>query len=456
MDLKTLVVNIQEYVSKESDRQKQWSFIKAVCGSYGIRSNYEQTGHGLGRVVLYADNGCDYTQMISYECNGVILDATNNWKVLAIGNKSMMNSYTVKHLDANFSHYDVFEVIDGTIISLYYSDNPLFAGWHIGSHRAYECDNMTWMGSHTYKQVFTESLMAQQGDIGTFDELCDKYFFRGYTYNLGFQHPEWHPAEKNHRVWCVGIQDCASVCSLPVVGGSVGSEDGVGSSNELITELVKKMGAITLQMPIAKSGNGGSGGNEVTIHSLIAECQSSYKNFVQSGKKNHGYILRASQKSLDEGKVPMTDAVVLIESSLMQYIRKTVYRFHKNSPVSNEYRLNYIALRAVLSAQKAFPDHFPILAPLYNEYKKMMNDVAARVVQCMTNMNIYHRVVHTQKSADSKNTSVRIDMIAKLYLSHFNKPENRINANGEDSRSIIVDTVFSNQYLDIIYSLIFS
>ena len=104
-------------------------------------------------------------------------------------------------------HYDIIQVSDGTVVTLYNWTHPAKGPiWCLATGNGYDVSHLKWMGGKTYAEIVNDLLAECPGfpaaaGLGFKREfLCEgdtrlvfKYLDRGRCYTIGFRHPNFHP-----------------------------------------------------------------------------------------------------------------------------------------------------------------------------------------------------------------------------------------------------------------------
>jgi hypothetical protein len=124
------------------------------------------------------------TSIIASECNGLILDGDFNIIHLPLPatNTKIPFAVLIKYIQA--SYYDVFDIKDGTMLSLYYHDGL----WRIGSVNGIDVKDIARC-TVKYSDMLFDALKAIGVDQGEFFTTLD----RCLTYTFCVKHPLVHP-----------------------------------------------------------------------------------------------------------------------------------------------------------------------------------------------------------------------------------------------------------------------
>jgi hypothetical protein len=133
------------------------------------------------------------------EASGVIVDTTD-WSIIArppLNIHKVLTTSTIESIES-LQDYDAYEVRDGTIVTLYWYGNR----WAIATKKSLNMFSNVWMGRKRYSAIFRECLAAAIPKAGQVSAPFDM-FDKGWSYTIGFCHPEHHPAENAPAAWLI-------------------------------------------------------------------------------------------------------------------------------------------------------------------------------------------------------------------------------------------------------------
>lgn len=279
---------------------------------------------------------------INIEANGLILEAPD-WKVLVIPTvtpKSNIDTGMANDLIRSKT-YDIFYTEDGTIFNLYYYADK----WLISSARGIDITDCIF-NKYTYSHLLTESLANIGINITEFYDALDK----NQCYTFGFKHPDIHPFREGmqndiFRVWFIQ---------------SVLINHGDYTKNSVLRTLPVNdvFKNISYHRPV-----------EFKVHTmgiLYSKLKTAFTNFIDDDVVTYGFILIAKdyQKLVSSNNIEYS--VLLLESTLMCYIRNLWYedsysRFSKNKEFN---RFDTILLNSYLDKNRI--ELFKLLFPQFN------------------------------------------------------------------------------------------
>lgn len=328
-------MNLSEYL--QSLKNSDIDDIRAELGPRGIQVSYEPTikTEGSGRFVISTRRYkkiTNFNDKFTRQCGGVVVEYGTS-KILAYPPKPSNPRHKFsKNMD--LSQYNVYQINDGTTVTLYHYDDK----WQVSSLNGYSVGALVWAGTKTFKQVLTECLTT----CPNFDwDRLDT----NKCYTVGFRHPEYHPFNPNKKVWFIQSVDLSSQNVEEFVPNY---EDDIG---------------IPLQPKV-----------EITIEQLIDNIKNAGFNYIREGTVDMGYILRPADPANDIDHI-------LLESSLLKYIKKFVYndRSGRLNPREETYvgannRIIYIALKAYLDVNDhyVFKSLFSQHVDLYDQFNEFI------------------------------------------------------------------------------------
>ncbi len=394
------------------------AYLRSLLGS-GIISRCERRGDAenkLHRVILTAhDRFADHSRELTKQCNGLVLAFdTGIWRVVSMPPSGFNQQFSIKKLgnDANDSRspkYTVYDVRDGTIVTLYWYNNaegvPTAC---LSTTNGYDVSNHCRVGDTTYMQAMLNAAAAYpKFNIDALDKT------RSYT--LGFRDARYHPLvdAKLPNLWLVQITDLSS--GMPI----------------MITIDI----GIPLQLPVTIN-------SARSLSQTITELSdASVDKYLRTGQAHYGYIFRSRTGGND----------YIVKSRLLRKLEVLFYDNPKHArgktatateiltPARHE---KYFALKAFLRYDdrdlyvKLFPQH----AHFHTAFTKIFSELTTRVVFLLKSGK-HKEVISTST------TNPAIDAVASVMVTHI-ESTNAINIMDEDSRKIIEDFILSPTYLD--------
>ena len=156
-------------------------YAKGVCWTDSVNGNFAENDHF--RVVLYLKKntqGIDFNNPIITECNGLVLSYFNNdWSALAVPPVNCSKSKISMHQVDKFykeGKYQIYEVLDATMITMYYYNND----WRIASCKGFDVTDYEFMNGQSYMDTFLSIANTKYPEF-SLNHLDDKYC---YTFAL--------------------------------------------------------------------------------------------------------------------------------------------------------------------------------------------------------------------------------------------------------------------------------
>lgn len=394
-----------------------------------IKVRAEVTNNDTQRVLLTSNRKkSNFNVKLCRQCNGVVLEFPT-WNILAIPSAVLPISGSTTQLTKNLNEYDVYEIRDGSMITLYWYQ----LRWQMASANGFDISGYKFLSNRTYSELFDESAAKH---------LNTKKLLPGYCYTLIFRHHELHPLLTDpETIWCI--------CAYKIVNSDE-SNSHVSTYEEVADELLpcKK------QQPCSITSF-----NE--LHNKNIDALSDYTWSVTNNSApiiNYGYILRSATSN------------VLLESTLMRRIRNYVYNVpihvrssctsssSQNSILSGSSQnsvlsgssLNYIILRAFLHypTKTQFIRLFPQFSTKYSELSSYMEKIVSGVIDSLRNTNAYAATI---ESASANN---KLDIAAVKFIKLITADPS-INVFDVNAQSIITDYIVDAKYTDFFYDLLF-
>lgn len=371
--------------------------------SKNIKSSYSDE-----LIIFYPKNRgpkTDYRDPVVRECNGLIFGIQNN-ELLAIPPKLLLGTfkYNIVNTFVENNLYDIYEVNDGTRITLYYADR-----WRISTSRGYDVSRISWSGKSTYSEILNECLEYMNIMPDEFYDRLDK----NNCYSFGISHPEYHPFTKTKHIWFIE---------------SYSTIDAKRNDINPFPDIIKPQKKVSLN----------DGENATSLKKLAITALDDY---LSEKKRLFGFILR----SKDESKTGMYSNLI-IESSLMWEIRKMFYNKHYTE-LANENnfdRIEYTLLSNYLYNKKLFLKLFPQYKLCFSDIEKKINDINNVVVK-----RYQYRNANFSDETEDKYTNLATDLMSGI------DEVIRINIDDSDHVEFIKQYISNSSNLHKIYYYIF-
>jgi hypothetical protein len=394
--------------------------IKELCGSHIIvryeilnkdaESNNSHTAQNtskyayLNNVKIYRIlltthrlNG-KFENDLEKQCNGLILEFLT-WKVLSVPSKMLKPNYKVNELKNNLSQYSIYEIKDGTTVTIYSVLSELGDYiWCISSANGYDVSDYQLLGSTTYFEAIME--------VGKlYPEFSLDKLDPSRCYTIGFRHSDFQPLlSDRNNMWL--IQSC--------------------DLNLLNNENKFVLSTPDIGLPVQQPLN-----VPLTMEFLLEKNANAMNEYVKNKTIHYGYILRGP-----------TDECM--ESELLKNIRGYVYNVPKKrlgkSPITPEHRAEYLVLRAYLSntTKFAFITLFPQYESLYKKFDNIFNKLTVKVISCLR--------------GNMRKQNNTFDSLVIGLADHVRTCG--INPSLSESHNIIQDFILSKDNLDLYYECI--
>lgn len=273
----------------------------------------KEGGEPLNVLLLTTTRTSDFTSELTRACNGVIIDCAT-WTIL-----SMLSPVctTFKRAEAakNLAKYTLYLAEDGTTVSLYYKN-----GIRLATNNGFDVSHLTRFGETTWAEALCELLTGKPKLEGA-QLVIDNFFpteeSRKVCYVLGVRHHHFCLLESDpQRVWFLtayNLTTCEEVdCPVPL------------PRQEQV---------------------------QISVKECLSLCNNALSTYKQSGRKTHFYGVVFRGKDLPDDCKKYSN--MFLESSLMQYIRKTIYDFGDvpvlPKPITPYQRCIFVTLRGLLA-----------------------------------------------------------------------------------------------------------
>lgn len=395
------IISLQEYLVNSKTPLDDLALLTKKLNIKMRKETSLDENAPTSRVILTSiRNKADFNIELCRQCNGVIMEFPS-WKVLAMPSP-VLPIITPKI--RNTADYDIFEIRDGTIVTLYHYGEK----WCMGSANGYDISDYTWLGQGTYRELFDE---------------CGKKFLMplktNCCYTIGFRHHSIHPLLNDPN-------DMWLICAYDLDTG----------------EFVNNDFPLREQLPLRTNP---------TIQQLLRRNSTAldeYNKSISNGgspKIHYGYILRARTQIGAASNI-------LLESTLLKRIRGLVYNIPASMHSDNKC-LEYIILRAYLNypCRTSFVHLFPQFNNRYIKYNNIMDKLLNKVVNSLRNSNIKAALIEAATTTDT-NVST-IDKLALIFVKAI-EADQSINVFDTNGTSIVNDYITDVKYLPIYYEML--
>ncbi len=315
------------------------------------------------RVVLYTKQGrADFKNPLVKECNGLVFEYNDGWTLLAMPQSAFCtNKISMRRLNDMFCAgcYDVFEVLDATILTLYFYNGA----WRVSSTKGYDIGDIEMVKGMTFMEAIKD-LMRTKYQAFSLDSL---HTSRSYT--IALRHSQYHifdetkyhegkskfPTKKNvdmnSYIMVMAIADLTS-CTFNT----------------------QRVVGLPMQNPLNL--------RDAKVPLIVDYARRAYDKYELAFKRQefkykplYGYILRSRSRS-----VPDEYSTVFIESELFKVVKSGLYRDNEALRKGDHRQLvaNMAANHERLHQFKVLFEQF---MPMFESLERNLDDVAAVVLR---------------------------------------------------------------------------
>lgn len=336
-------MNTLSFLEKKSNKDVE--YIRSFLYKNYIKTHIEDVDSDKKRMIFMSNKSqSDFNNPITNECNGLIMEyGINKFKALVIPILKLNNNYKKKEVKKFYNDglYTLHKIIDGTNVNLYYYNDS----WRISTANGYDVTDLVFVNGKTYGYILQE-LLTENVEF-SFDKLV-----KHKCYSLIFTYTDYHIFKNNkNSVTLIQSVDLNDFNDKKIM--SISYTDQIG---------IPIMESITL---------------ERNIDNLMNNVYHAYNNYVKHDTIDFGYILRSKKPQVTKGS-----SHILMESSLMSSIRKSIYNNRTYSALIQsdelkEYGMTYNALK--LHALESYLSinqisKFTKLFPMFNnDVKQFIN-----------------------------------------------------------------------------------
>ncbi len=403
IDSNTFAADISSIRSKFYANGICWT--DSVQGKFDINQPF--------RVVLHTRNiKIDFRNPMIKECNGLVFEYNNGWKLLAMPQYAFCTSkISMKKLNDLYeaNNYDVYEVLDATILTLYYYDGE----WRISSTKGYDIGSTEMISGFTFMDAIKD-LMETKYKAFKFDLLNKQY-----SYTIALRHSKYHIFDETKHL-------ANRTKNVPRPGVDMNSYLMVmcAADTESATFVEKNVSGLPHQNPISLKDH--------NVHTLVNYARSAYAKYAKAYrlqnfkyKPLYGYILRAKNKN-----IPDEYSTIYIESELYRAVKNGLYRDNQTLR-SMDY--NRLVCQMALNHERyeQFRIMFQQFEPKFENLEKVIDDLAIEASVIINN--------DEQPSSDN-------EILTNLVNQFKNEPD--------VTPGIIKDALYNKQYMENIYELL--
>lgn len=401
-------------------------FSTGVCWTDSAQGQFEV--NKPFRVVLHTRNAqVDFKNPMVKECNGLVFEYNNGWKLLAMPQPAFCtNKISMKKLnDIHASGgYDVYEVLDATILTLYYYDTQ----WRVSSTKGYDIGFADMVNGMTYIDAIYD-LMDTKYKAFRFEDLN-----KSFSYTVALRHSKYHIfdetkhlANRTKNVPRPGV-DMNSYLMIMCIADTTSA-----------TYVVKHVPGLPSQNPIAlKDSN---------INTLTGYARSAYAKFAKAYRlKNfkykplYGYILRAKHRN-----VPNEYSTIYIESELFRFIKIGLY---KNNQAIRSLDYNRLVIQMSMNHEKS--EQFQIMFQQFEDKFQLLN-ATINSIAVQTAEKI---ISDGSEDAEVKmETAMDIDEMRDPTVNLIRELADRFKTEPDVTLGVIKDAIYAKKYTDYLFDL---
>lgn len=363
------------------------------------------------RILLTAERRT--TTILSKACGGLILEFPS-WKVLARPSPVISIASRTRDLSKRLHQYKIYQIRDGTVVTLYFYNNR----WQMASMNGFDVSTLCWIGPITYANALAE-IMKTSG--WSFDNLDTSL-----QYTIGFRHHNFHPLLTDpESAWLIQIS-----CGENILEN--------GENPLTIIQGLPWQTPITI--PQFTNPFGKKTDNLVWMQSQNETALSNYISSRCRGTEIHyGYLLRHP-----------TDDDFLLESSLLTFIRRSVYDLPKyDRSIASDNRMDYVILKAYLSYTHRYD--FRAVFPQFDSRAKSLDNLFDKLHRC-----VMFRLRCTDVIPKAPGSfGERLDTVAAMLTKEI-QTFTAINVMNPDGSDIVKDFIIDPKYLDNYHPLMAS
>lgn len=348
-------------LNKECFTGEDANGIIGYFANIGIKTSYfdVRSTNQPRRFIFTTQNAskCPNNKLVD-ECNGVIVSEDPEWKLVSIPPPFVKPQYDETEVTANLikQNYRIFEVEDGTLITLYYWQN----GWRISTRNGVDVSNQRRYVK-TFREMLDEILVKNNVTLDDLDKEMSHSFI--------IKHPELHyfyegkdPIYRITFVQSVDLSLKRGIVLAPPVKGINAQKD---VTKRVIKNPVMSVdGKETMEDVIEHVKN---------VKSLTFIAQNALDWYHQHGTVCYGFTLRSVNTDETKG-----NGSIIIESSLMKKIKSLTYDVR----IPWQFPAPYVfALRAFLSgSRQLFISLFPQFKQEYVRFDEMLNKIKMTII----------------------------------------------------------------------------
>lgn len=456
--------------------------------------NYEFLLQGIYdiRYICITNNSNMFYSPLAFEANGLIIN-TGNWKIVSIGTQNMCigGNHNILKQYSEIVIPEVYSIIDGTTVSLYYNYDTSFGGnprWCLSSGNSWYVNNYNWIGDETYEDIFNKLIYdnivkkvpanittkVPENISSIVENYIEQNFQKSKVYIFAFINPKFHPFSMTtgytNRLIQLDEFDLETLTRVPMTLGKMGFQ--VQTPVDLTTREVNE-----LMMDVEKPTNKF---NKLKISELITDIiqnnSSSYDDFLEydftmNGEEaikyydflvRFGYILKfkiTPEQGTSDYIPPYykTHNVVLMESQLMKSIRYSIYDLNnyktKSIKVNNKTREDFIILKSYLNNKTR--ERFALLFKCYRDKIKNLQKIIGVVIDVVFEKLGGDKATITYNGIKNLIEEDKFKNIVDYFVKMINTTEFKNNKSlTTNDKSIVKDLIIDSSNLEVLFDLL--
>jgi len=403
-------------------------YSKNICWTDSIHGNFSE--HNSFRVVLFLKNNnteTDYNNPIITECNGLVLeyskgeDSSTNWKVLAVPtNNCTKTKISINQVNKFYQEkkYQIYEVLDATIINMYYYNNV----WRISTCKGYDITDIVFIKNKSYAEVFSEITALK------YPKFNMKQLDTNNSYTFAIRTPEFHLFNETKHIQNPKnlVNGNYYVKLIKSVNLNTLAEVDINWTNINIPVYqpieVKNVNSISVLINYAK-------------HSFVKYAKGFETNNFKF-KPLYGYIIRSKSNT-----VPRAYRNIIITSTLFTTIKHGIYNNFNNS--FNQTIINMFLDKKRKYQYKILFDQY---ASQFSKLDELITNISKYILQDLTSSDT-QEITSTEAPYDKLSKKI----INKITLDNILSSSNN---NSEALVSIIYDYLHTSDYMDDLNELL--
>lgn len=286
-------------------------FTKGICWIDSIKGEFAEHDHFQVVLFLKKNNSdTDFSNPMIAECNGLVLEySTNQWRLLVVPTPNCTQAKISMNQANRFyqeKRYQIYEVLDATVINMYYHDHT----WKISTGKGYDVTDFQFTDTYTYMQLF-KHIAAMKYPKFSFSQMR-----QSCCYTFAIRWSEFHCFNETKHI--------------PLAKANSNDYIKLIKATALDTLIDLDLNWTTIEMPIyhpieVKNAN--------SISVLMNYAKNAYVKYAKGYETNnfkfkplYGYILRSNSSNM-----PRAYKNIMITSSLFATIKYGLYTKASNS-----------------------------------------------------------------------------------------------------------------------------